>query len=92
MELDLETRVLNTRKELETARELKVRYEERLANATKQKAELEAQLKAVGIDPSKLDQIIEDKKNDLELKVTEFESNVAKVAESLKQIQEKLGD
>lgn len=92
MELDLETRVLNTRKTLESLREDKVRKEERLSSLKKQKEEIEAQLKSLGLNPSKLDQIIQDKTAELTSKVEKFEEDTTKLANALQGIQEKLNE
>ena len=92
MELDLETRVLNARKKLEASREDKARLEERLANATRQRDDIEKQLKAVGIDPANLEDIIKARTEELEAKVAKFESDTTKLAESLQAIQENLSE
>lgn len=92
MELDLETRVLNARKKLEASREDKARLEERLANATRQRDDIEKQLKAVGIDPANLDAIIKSKTEELEAKVAKFEADTEKLADSLQAIQENLSE
>lgn len=91
-DMDLETRVLEARKSLETLREDKVRKEERLASLMKQKQELESQLKALGLNPSKLEEIIAEKQAELEEKVSKFEKDTANLASALSVIQEKLNE
>ena len=91
-ELDLETRILNTRKALDTLREDKVRKEERLSNLKRQNEEIENQLKSLGLDPNKLADIIKEKNAELTEKVEKFEQDTAKLAEALQSIQNKLNE
>jgi len=92
MDKDLESRVVETRRLLETLREDKVRKEERLANLTKQKSDIEKQLKGLGLDPSKLEDIIKEKSEELEAKVAKFERDTENLATALSAIQEKLAE
>lgn len=92
MDTDLESRVMETRRVLESLREDKVRKEERLANLTQQKADIEKQLKSLGLDPSKLEDIISEKTSELESKVAKFEQDTGHLAKSLAAIQEKLAE
>jgi len=89
---DIESRIISARKELESVRENKVRYIEKLENAKKQREDLVKQLNSLGIDPSKLETIISDKEKELENMVAEFEDGVASAASALKAIQDKLGE
>jgi chromosome segregation ATPase len=92
MDKDLETRVVETRRLLDSLREDKVRKEERLANLTKQKSDIEKQLKGLGLDPSKLEDIIKEKSEELEAKVAKFEEDTASLASALAAIQDKLAE
>jgi len=69
-----------------------VRKEERLANLTKQKSDIEKQLKGLGLDPSKLEDIIKEKSEELEAKVAKFERDTENLATALSAIQEKLAE
>jgi len=91
-DMDLETRVLETRKLLDTLKEDKVRKEERLSNLTKQKNDIEKQLKSLGLDPSKLEDIIKEKSQEMEVKVAKFEKDTEALAQALAAIQERLNE
>lgn len=68
----------------------KNRKEGQLKEKEDQLASLDSQIKAKGINPDELEEILKVKEEDLLKKVEDFEQKTEKVGESLKKIQDSL--
>jgi predicted nucleic acid-binding Zn-ribbon protein len=85
---DLKERFSKLKEKNDENNSRKIRFEEKLKAATKNLKEVLEEIKGLGIDPKNISKVIEEKKKDLENKVSSLEEEIEEVSNKLDEIEE----